>query len=155
MASGARFAVKAHGSELEYAMRGNPALAAWGQDCLRRPQPPSSAPPRPPRPRGGVWSRRSRLRGPAGGRRRRLATAGARAALAALLAEARRDPRNPANAEERLPDQGNAERLARFLQGDQPTVVYFGKLIRNKGVQVLLEALDGVDARAVIVGFGD
>ncbi len=38
---------------------------------------------------------------------------------------------------------------------DRPTVVYFGKLIRNKGVQVLLEALAGVDARAVVVGFGD
>ena len=34
-ATGARFAVKAHGSELEYAMRGNPALAAWGRDSLR------------------------------------------------------------------------------------------------------------------------
>jgi glycosyltransferase involved in cell wall biosynthesis len=76
-------------------------------------------------------------------------------ALAGLLAEARRDPPNPANAEERLPDDGNAERLARFLDGDRPTVVYFGKLIRNKGVHVLLEALDGVDARTVIVGFGE
>ena len=36
VASGARFAVKAHGSELEYAMRGNPALAAWGRECLRQ-----------------------------------------------------------------------------------------------------------------------
>src|SRR5206468_9934374 len=49
----------------------------------------------------------------------------------------------------------NAERLAAFLADDAPTVVYFGKLIRNKGVHVLLEALRGVDARAVIVGFGD
>ena len=32
---------------------------------------------------------------------------------------------------------------------------YFGKLLRNKGVHVLLEALEGVDARAVVVGFGD
>ena len=36
VASGARFAVKAHGSELEYSMRDNPELAAWGRDCLRR-----------------------------------------------------------------------------------------------------------------------
>jgi glycosyltransferase involved in cell wall biosynthesis len=76
-------------------------------------------------------------------------------ALAALLAEARRDPPNPGNAEERLPDDGNAGRLGRFLAGDRPTVVYFGKLMRNKGVHVLLEALRGVDARAVIVGFGE
>ena len=62
-------------------------------------------------------------------------------ALAGLLAEARRDPPNPANASERLPDEGNAERLAAFLAGDRPTVVYFGKLLYNKGVHVLLEAL--------------
>ena len=76
-------------------------------------------------------------------------------ALAGLLAEARRDPPNPGNASERLPDEGNAERLAAFLAGDEPTVVYFGKLLYNKGVHVLLEALREVDARAVIVGFGD
>ena len=33
--------------------------------------------------------------------------------------------------------------------------MYFGKLLRNKGVHVLLEALAGVEARAVVVGFGD
>src|SRR3990170_1849994 len=35
-ATGARFAVKAHGSELEYSMRGNAELAAWGRDTLAR-----------------------------------------------------------------------------------------------------------------------
>ena len=39
--------------------------------------------------------------------------------------------------------------------GDEPTIVYFGKLLYNKGVHVLLEALHNVDARAVLVGFGD
>ena len=63
------------------------------------------------------------------------------AALAALLEAARADPPNPGNAEERLPDEGNAERLEEFLAGDAPTVVYFGKLIEQKGVQVLLEAM--------------
>jgi glycosyltransferase involved in cell wall biosynthesis len=76
-------------------------------------------------------------------------------ALAALLEEARRDPPNPGNANERLPDEGNADRLADFLAGDRATVVYFGKLIYNKGVHLLLDALKDVDARAVIVGFGD
>ncbi|HEY6583681.1 MAG TPA: glycosyltransferase family 4 protein, partial [Gaiellaceae bacterium] len=76
-------------------------------------------------------------------------------ALEALLAEARRDPANPGNANERLPDEGNAERLERFLAGDEPTVLYFGKLLRNKGVHLLLEALREVDARTVVVGFGD
>jgi glycosyltransferase involved in cell wall biosynthesis len=74
-------------------------------------------------------------------------------ALAALLAEARDDPPNDGN--ERLPDDGNAERLEAFLEGEEPTVVYFGKLLYNKGVHLLLEALRGLDARAVIVGFGD
>ena len=50
-------------------------------------------------------------------------------ALAGLLDEARRDPPNPGNANRRLPDEGNAERLANFLAGDRHTVVYFGKLM--------------------------
>jgi glycosyltransferase involved in cell wall biosynthesis len=156
VASGARFAVKAHGSELEYAMRGNPALSAWGRDCLREAAATfvGSAHIRsvledvcghvhdvyevPPGVDVDEWRPEER-----------------EAALAALVGEARRDPPNPGNAEERLPDEGNADRLAAFLEDDRPTVVYFGKLIRNKGVHVLLEALDGMDARAVVAGFGD
>ena len=76
-------------------------------------------------------------------------------ALAALLEEARADPPNPGNGEERLPDDGNAERFERFFAEDRPTVVYFGKLLENKGVHVLLDALPGLDARAIVVGFGD
>jgi glycosyltransferase involved in cell wall biosynthesis len=148
--------VKAHGSELEYSMRGRPELETWGREVLE----PASAvfvgsahirevledvcghgdrvhevPP-------GVdvdeWHPRPRDE-----------------ALARLIEETRNDPPNPGSANERLPDEGNARRLAEFLVGDVPTVVYFGKLLRNKGVHVLLEALRGVDARAVIVGFGD
>src|SRR6185312_9330848 len=33
-ATGAPFAVKAHGSELEYSMRGNEELSAWGRETL-------------------------------------------------------------------------------------------------------------------------
>jgi glycosyltransferase involved in cell wall biosynthesis len=76
-------------------------------------------------------------------------------ALEQLVAEARRDPPNPGNREERLADEGNADRLAAFFEDEAPTVVYFGKLLHNKGVHVLLEALRQLDARAVIVGFGD
>ncbi|MGH3048697.1 MAG: glycosyltransferase family 4 protein, partial [Gaiellaceae bacterium] len=76
-------------------------------------------------------------------------------ALAALVEEARQDPPNPGNREERHPDEGNAERFAAFFADERPTVLYFGKLIENKGVHVLLEALAGLDARAVVVGFGD
>ena len=75
-------------------------------------------------------------------------------ALARLLDEARHDSPNPGNANERLPDERNAVRLAGFLVGETPTVVYFGKLIPQKGVHVLLDALQGVDARVVVVGFG-
>jgi glycosyltransferase involved in cell wall biosynthesis len=76
-------------------------------------------------------------------------------ALERLIAEARADPPNPGNAEERLPDEGNADRLAELFATDEPTVVYFGKLLYNKGIHVLFEALRSVDARAIIVGFGD
>src|SRR5204862_1528449 len=77
------------------------------------------------------------------------------AAFEQLLDEARRDPPNPGNAEERLPDEGNAERLAAWFESDEPTVLYFGKLLYNKGVHVLFEALRVTGARALIVGFGD
>jgi len=76
-------------------------------------------------------------------------------ALEHLLDEARRDPPNPGNVEERLPDEGNAERLAAWFESDEPTVLYFGKLLHNKGVHVLFEALRESGSRAVIVGFGD
>jgi glycosyltransferase involved in cell wall biosynthesis len=73
-------------------------------------------------------------------------------ALRNLVAEARADP--PNGGDERKPDPGNAERLAEFLAGDEPTVVYFGKLIPQKGVQLLLEAVRELECRTVIVGFG-
>jgi glycosyltransferase involved in cell wall biosynthesis len=76
-------------------------------------------------------------------------------ALAGLLAEAEADPPNPSRRNERLPDEGNAARLARFLGGPEPTVVYVGKLSREKGVHLLVDALQEVDARLVVVGFGD
>ncbi len=78
-------------------------------------------------------------------------------ALAQLVAESRNDPANPAGAgvhDERRPDEGNADRLAEFLAGERPTVLYVGKLSREKGVHLLLEALRGLDARAVVAGFG-
>ena len=62
-------------------------------------------------------------------------------ALAGLLEEARRDPPNPGNANERQPDEGNAGRLEAFFASEEPNVLYFGKLLRNKGVHVLFDAL--------------
>jgi len=154
-ATGAPFAVKAHGSELEYAMRGRPDLGAWGAEALAGARatfvgsrhirdvlgevcgPVPRVHEVPPGVDIELWCPEERG-----------------AALSALLEEAGRDAPNPGNGEERLPDEGNAERLASFLAGDTPTVVYFGKLIEQKGVHVLLDALRGVDARVVVVGFG-
>jgi glycosyltransferase involved in cell wall biosynthesis len=155
-ATGARFAVKAHGSELEYSMRGNARLSAWGHDALQ-----GSA---------AVFAGSAHIRevlGEVCGSVPRVHEVPPGVdvdawrpqprdlALAALLEQARHDPPNPDNANERLPDEGNADRLATFLAGEGPTVVYFGKLLLNKGVHILLQALQNVDARAVIVGFGD
>jgi glycosyltransferase involved in cell wall biosynthesis len=155
-ATGAPYAVKAHGSELEYSMRGRPELAEWGREALAGANAVfvGSAHIRqvledvvghvdrvhevPPGVDVELWRPRPREE-----------------ALAALVAESRADAPNPGSANERLPDEGNAERVAEFLAGGKSTVVYFGKLLFNKGVHVLLEALAGVDARAVIVGFGD
>ena len=72
---------------------------------------------------------------------------------------ARREPRRspePRQRQRASTRRGNAERFEPFFATEEPTVLYFGKLLRNKGVHVLLfEALREVDARAVIVGFGD
>ena len=155
-ASGAPFGVKAHGSELEYSMRGNDDLCAWGRDTLAR--------------AAAVFVGSAHIRHvleevvghvdgvhevPPGVDVEEFRPEPREEALEALVEEARRDPPNPGNGNERLPDEGNAARLAEFLEGDGPTVVYFGKLLFNKGVHVLLQALREVDARAVIVGFGD
>jgi glycosyltransferase involved in cell wall biosynthesis len=154
--TGARYAVKAHGSELEYSMRGNAELEAWGARVLAGAAATfvGSAHVRevleevvghvdrvhevPPGVDVDEFRRRTRDE-----------------ALAALLEEARSDPPNPGNRQERLPDEGNARRFAEFFGRDGSTVLYFGKLLYNKGVHVLLEALHGVDVRTVVVGFGD
>jgi len=155
-ASGARYAVKAHGSELEYSMRGRPELERWGREVLEQAT--------------SVFVGSGHIREvledvcghvdrvhevPPGVDIAEWRPQPREDALSALIAEAELDLPNPGNANERLPDEGNAQRLSGFLAGERPTVVYFGKLLHNKGVHVLLEALDRVDARVVVVGFGD
>jgi glycosyltransferase involved in cell wall biosynthesis len=155
--SGIPFVVKAHGSELEYSMRGNEELAAWGRECLRLAQ--------------AVFVGSGHIRAvleevvghvdrvhevPPGVDVEEFRPSRSRdESLAWLLEQARADADNPGNFDERQPDEGNAARLEEFFSTDEPTVVYFGKLLYNKGVHVLFEALRGVDARALIVGFGD
>jgi glycosyltransferase involved in cell wall biosynthesis len=155
-ATGARYAVKAHGSELEYSMRGNADLAAWGREGLARAERTFVGSAHIRRVLEDVVGHVDRVEEvPPGVDVDEFQPRPRAEALAALLDEARRDPPNPGNAQERLPDEGNAERLAEFLSGDEPTVLYFGKLLYNKGVHVLFEALRASEARAVIVGFGD
>jgi glycosyltransferase involved in cell wall biosynthesis len=155
-AAGLPFAVKAHGSELEYSLRGNSELTRWGRETLAHAK--------------AVFVGSAHIRSvledvvghvdrvhevPPGVDVEEFRPAPRVEALERLIAEARADLPNPGNAEERLPDEGNADRLAELFATEEPTVVYFGKLLYNKGVHVLFEALRSVDARAVIVGFGD
>ena len=155
-AVGGRYVVKAHGSELEYSMRGNAELSAWGQEALSAAAATIVGSEHIREVVAEVCGQTERVHEvPPGVDVELWQPAPRNEALGALLAECRKDPPNPGNANERLPDEGNAERLGAFLAGERPTVVYFGKLIENKGVQVLLEALRGVDARVVVVGFGD
>ncbi len=154
-AVGVPFAVKAHGSELEYSMRGNPELSAWGAEALSTARATFVGSEHirtvladvcghtddvievPPGVDIDQWMPESRA-----------------TALAALVEEARCDRSNAGNVEERLPDEGNAARFESFLATGRPVVVYFGKLIEQKGVHVLIEALAGIDACLVVVGFG-
>jgi glycosyltransferase involved in cell wall biosynthesis len=149
------FAVKAHGSELEFAMRGNPELVAWARETLPRARETYAGSEHIRRVLEevvgeGEYLERVRIV-PPGVDVEELRPEPREEALAALLEEARRD--QPLTGE-RHPDPGNAGRLAEFLSADEPTVVYVGKLSREKGVDLLLDVLAGVDARAVIVGFG-
>jgi glycosyltransferase involved in cell wall biosynthesis len=155
-ASGMAYRVKAHGSELEYAMRGRPDLARWGAETLAGAE--------------VVYAGSEHIRAvleevaghvdrveivPPGVDVDEFRPEPRDEALAALLEEARADPPNPGSADERQPDEGNAGRFEQFFAEERPTIVYFGKLLENKGVHVLLDALVGLDARAVVVGFGD
>jgi len=154
-ATGAPFSVKAHGSELEYSMRGSAELSAWGAEALAGAR------------ATYVGSEHIRvvlaevcghtenvIEVPPGVDIEEWAPEPREVALAALIEESERDAPNPSNAEERLPDDGNATRLESFLEPHRTVVVYFGKLIEQKGVHVLIDALAGIEARLVVVGFG-
>jgi len=155
-ATGARYSVKAHGSELEYSMRGNAELEASGARALAG--------------AAAVFVGSAHIRAvleevvghvdrvhevPPGVDIDEFVPRPREEALVGLLEEAHADPPNPANRQERLPDEGNERRFAEFFAEEGPVVLYFGKLLYNKGVHVLLEALHGVRARTLVVGFGD
>lgn len=155
-ASGGRYAVKVHGSELEYSIRGRVDLVEEAREALASAEAVVVG-------SGHLRAALEEVVGPV--ERVRQVPPGVDVdefqpkprdqALEELLDECRRDPPNPGSADERLPDEGNAHRLRRFFQGEGPTVLYVGKLLYNKGVHLLLEALRALDARALVVGFGD
>jgi glycosyltransferase involved in cell wall biosynthesis len=151
--TGIRYAVKAHGSELEYSMRGRMDLERWGAEALAD--------------AAAVFVGSAHIRAvleevvghvdrvhevPPGVDVDEFVPEDRLRAFAGLIAAAEDDPQD---GDERHPDPGNAARFEAAFARDVPTVVYVGKLIENKGVQVLFEALRGLDVRAVVVGFGD
>ena len=76
-------------------------------------------------------------------RRRRRVPARSRATRRSRRCSRRRAAtrRTRGTARSGCPDEGNAERLEAFFAADEPTVLYFGKLLYNKGVHLLFEAL--------------
>jgi glycosyltransferase involved in cell wall biosynthesis len=155
-ATGARYAVKAHGSELEYSMRGRPELARLAAEALAGAD--------------AIFVGSAHIRAvledvvghvdrvyevPPGVDVDEFVPEDRLRAFAGLIAESELDEPQARSADERHPDPGNTARFEQAFARDEPTVVYVGKLIENKGVQVLFEALRGLDVRAVVVGFGD
>jgi glycosyltransferase involved in cell wall biosynthesis len=139
-ASGLPYRVKAHGSELEYAMRGREDLSRWGAETLAGAARVFAGSEHIREVLAEVCGHTERVEiVPPGVDVEEFRPAPRDEALAALMREAHDVPAD----------------FAEFFAEDAPTVLYFGKLIENKGVHVLLEALDGLDARAVVVGFGD
>jgi glycosyltransferase involved in cell wall biosynthesis len=156
-ASGLPHVVKAHGSELEYAMRGNAELCSWAAESLTKASAVVAG-------SNHIVDVLAELVAPdpdtvhvvpPGVDVELLRPAPRDEALRDLLAQCALDPPNPPDHfDERLPDDGNAERLAAFFADTRPTVLYVGKLSDEKGVGLLVEALERLDARGVIVGFG-
>ncbi len=159
VAAAAPFAVKAHGSELEFSIRGRAWLAGWARESLDAARVVYAGSEHIRRVLAEVVGESSYLERvrvvPPGVDVHELRPEPRGDALFHLLEEARRDPPNPGRRNERLPDERNAERLSDFLGGDEPLVLYVGKLSPEKGVSLLLDALERLDGiRAVVVGFG-
>jgi glycosyltransferase involved in cell wall biosynthesis len=163
-ATGLPFAVKAHGSELEFSLRGNEELCDWARETLSDTHAIIAGT---EHVRGviedvlgpGPWLDRTSVV-PPGVDIDAFAPKPKAEALAGLIAECRLDRPNPGRPgdpdyNQRLPDEGNADRLERFLSSEEPTVVFVGRISREKGAHLLVEALRKVGARCVMVGWGD
>ena len=158
-AGGTTHAVKIHGSELEYAIRGRPQLAAMAVPSLAGASALFAG-------SGHIVEVTEELLG-------RAFTTGCTSCrpgvdtdafhpgggdlggLSPCWAETRRAP-YPGRPAERAPDADAGDRLA----GLGRFVLYFGKLMRQKGVHLLLDAWSRLaaafpDVALVVVGFGD
>jgi glycosyltransferase involved in cell wall biosynthesis len=157
-AAGTPYAVKVHGSELEYAIRGRPRLAAMAREALDG--------------AAAVFAgsqhivdvTRELLGDGAYGAATRIVPPGVdtdgfapgRGSLPALLDLLARPAHTGVGPAERVADPGAAAALA----GVGRFVLYFGKLMRQKGVHLLLDAWRDVAPRhpgvgLVVVGFGE
>jgi glycosyltransferase involved in cell wall biosynthesis len=159
-AAGTPYAVKVHGSELEYAIRGRPRLAAMARDALAGAAAVFAG-------SQHIVSVTEELLGDGAYRRAlRIVPPGVdtdgfapgQGSLPALvrLLEAGAGHDSPDHPAERTADAGAAAGLA----GAGRFVLYFGKLMRQKGVHLLLDAWRDLAPRhpgigLVIVGFGD
>jgi glycosyltransferase involved in cell wall biosynthesis len=138
------YAVKVHGSELEYAIRGRPALAGMARESLAG--------------AAAVFAGSSHI---VAVTEELLGEGGYRHALRIVPPGVDTD--------EFAPGRGSLEELARLLADSGAAaglaglgrfVLYFGKLMRQKGVHLLLDAWRDVGlrhpgVRLVVVGFGD
>src|SRR4249919_267214 len=124
-ATGARYGVKAHGSELEYSMRGNEELSRWGRESLAGAEAVFVGSEHIRRVLDEVVGHVDRLHVvPPGVDVDEFVPLPRAEAYAELVAEAWQDPPNPGNANERLPDDGNAERFETFFADETSTVLY-------------------------------
>jgi glycosyltransferase involved in cell wall biosynthesis len=161
-ATGEPYGLKIHGSELTFSMEGNEELCRWGLESLDRcrllvagtehirHQTEAALG------QGAYTDRIATI--PPGVDIHQFTPAARAEAYDALVAEAERDPPNPLESyDQRLPDPGNAARFASFLQGDEATIVFVGRISREKGAHLLVDALRRVDGdvRTVLVGWGD
>jgi glycosyltransferase involved in cell wall biosynthesis len=158
-AAGTPHAVKIHGSELEYAIRGRPRLAAAAAASLANVSALFAG-------SGHIVEVTEELLGQGLHDRMHVVPpgvdidafrpdGGSLEALVDMLA-ADRASQHPGRPPERAPDPDAGERLA----GLGPFILYFGKLMRQKGVHLLLEAWERLAPRfpettLVVVGFGD
>ncbi len=138
----APFRVKAHGSELEYSMRGRPELGEWGRETLAQAE---------------VDLRRLRAHPARARRRRRRSRSRASRCRRASTSTCSCSRIGRRRSQTCSPRRATIRRTRRATSGcrtketpsgsrssspvDAPTVVYFGKLIEQKGVQLLLEAM--------------